>query len=384
MMTARKILIILLLFTILFIGFQIKKMQDQKLQASISLNKKEFSSGDTLTLTIHNNEPLLIGRKIVFGQDYTIEYLQEGKWIEAKWLYPGIWQDIAHALMPGESFDQSIELFPVKKGTYRISKKVYAEGEDLLMNMEETVNLAETFKVIKGTPEEEIPKAELSQEFWEELEDYCTKELPEGVTKRDVRMHLNDMISKAVYEVDPQHKIFIYHGGGSYSVSIGVKHATREFIEKWPDVCHGAVIEVNVFSWALTEEIETHKEPMNLNHQRYDNLSNQPDYLATYGKLPEFKSEEGRQNWLAKLDEIGDRIRTKGKLSPYFFPNGSVIAYGHNYQGYFVVSFEKGSEVDESLMDEIYRIIDKEARELVIQEVPVAFRFESFPQLIDG
>jgi uncharacterized protein YfaS (alpha-2-macroglobulin family) len=67
---------------------------------SISLNKKEFSSGDTLTLTIHNNEPLLIGRTIEFGQPYTLEYLQEGEWREAKWLYPGFWQDIGYELRP--------------------------------------------------------------------------------------------------------------------------------------------------------------------------------------------------------------------------------------------------------------------------------------------
>jgi hypothetical protein len=90
------------------------------------------------------------------------------------------------------------------------------------------INLTETFKVIKGTPEEEIPKAELPEEFWEELEDYCGRKLSEGVTKRDIRWHLNNMISKAVYEIDPEHKIFISHGGGSYSVSIEVKHATDD------------------------------------------------------------------------------------------------------------------------------------------------------------
>jgi hypothetical protein len=47
-------------------------------------------------------------------------------------------------------------------------------------------------------------------------------------TKRDIRWHLNNMISKAVYEIDPEHKIFISHGGGSYSVSIEVKHATDD------------------------------------------------------------------------------------------------------------------------------------------------------------
>lgn len=133
----------------------------------------------------------------------------------------------------------------------------------------------------------------------------------------------------------------------------------------------------------ITEKEKIIENEYEKNHQRYDNLSNQPDYLATYGKLPEFKSEEEWQNWLAKLDEIGDNIRTKGEMFPYFYPNGSVIAYGHNYQGYFVVSFEKGSAVDKPLMDEIYEIVDKEARELGIQEVPVAFRFESFPVIVD-
>jgi len=201
----RKEIIFILLIALILSGCETEEgnvsttTKKQKLQVSLSLNKKEFLSGDTLILTIHNNEPP-VGRTIEFGQPYTIEYLQEGEWIEAKWLYPSVWLDIAYILMPGKSFDQSIGLFPVKEGTYRISKKVYAEGENPLVN--EGVTLMETFKVIRGTPEKEIPKAELPEEFWEELEDYCTKELPEGVTKRDVRRHLNNMISRAVYKVD--------------------------------------------------------------------------------------------------------------------------------------------------------------------------------------
>ena len=245
----RRILIVLAIVAIIFVVPIMEKIIGKE-SFTLSLNKKEFSSGDTLILTIHNSEPLLIGRTIEFGQPYTIEYLQEGKWVEAKWLYPGVWQDIGYELRPWgllASFDQSIKLFPVKEGTYRITKRLFVSGENI------PINLTETFKVTKGTPEEEIPKAELLEEFWEELNDYCTKELPEDVSKREIRIHLNNMISKAIYEVDPEHEIFITHGGGSHSVSIEVKHATKKFIEHWPDECHGVKIKVNVFSWALTE-----------------------------------------------------------------------------------------------------------------------------------
>lgn len=244
MSVASRALAALLVVSILFGVIQIigKNRSVQELRTSLSLNKKEFSSGDTLIITIHNPPN---GIDIAFGQPYIIEYFHEGEWIDATWLYPGVWLTILYRIGPGESFNQSVELFPVKEGLYRVSKEI--------AGLNELVNLTETFRVVRGTPEDEIPKAGLPEEFWRELGNFCNNPTPEGMTVKDARVHLNEMISNAIARSDPEHKIFVAYGGGSQSVSLMVRHATKEFIERWPKECHGAKIEIDVNSWALTE-----------------------------------------------------------------------------------------------------------------------------------
>jgi len=118
----------------------------QELNATMSLNKKEFLSGEILELIIHNEGPTTL----FFGLYYTIEYLSEvGEWKEAFWLPPRVWF-VGFSLPPGKSYPQSIELFPVIAGTYRVSKEVSADGTYI------STTLAETFTVIQGTPEMRI------------------------------------------------------------------------------------------------------------------------------------------------------------------------------------------------------------------------------------
>lgn len=68
-------------------------------------------------------------------------------------------------------------------------------------------------------------------------------------------------------------------------------------------------------------------------------------------------------------------------MPPYLYPEGPVIGYGYNYRGYFEVIFEENIVVEESLMDEIYGMIDGEAKGMDIQEVPVVFKLGGIPTL---
>jgi len=104
-----------------------------------------------------------------------------------------------------------------------------------------------------------------------------------------------------------------------------------------------------------------------------------PPVIAIYGKLPEFESEEQKRNWYANLKEIGRSIRMRGEMDPYFHPEGSVIGYGYNREGYRMVTFLKGTVIEKPLMDEIYEIFDRQAKEMSIQEVPLIFRFGEIP-----
>lgn len=106
-----------------------------------------------------------------------------------------------------------------------------------------------------------------------------------------------------------------------------------------------------------------------------------PKIIATYGKLPELKTEEQKQKWYNNLSNIMVSIRDR--MDIYFYPNGSVIASGYNYKGYMEVTFEENLTIEKTLMDEIYVIIDKEAKKRGIQEIPVEFTLDSLPQLLD-
>lgn len=102
-----------------------------------------------------------------------------------------------------------------------------------------------------------------------------------------------------------------------------------------------------------------------------------PTESFLHGREREFFLEDEKREWLDSLVPI-----VKGRsryIEPYFYPDGPVISYGLNYQGYLSVHFLIGSEVNESYMGEIYGIIDEKARENGIEEVPVLFSFESMP-----
>ncbi|MCK4500767.1 hypothetical protein KAU11_09715 [Candidatus Babeliales bacterium] len=114
-------------------------------------------------------------------------------------------------------------------------------------------------------------------------------------------------------------------------------------------------------------------------YEKDDRKRGEPPVIATYGKIPEFEGEEQRQNWYASLDEIGKSVRMRDKMRPYFYPEGPVIGCGYNLEGYMTVTFLESTVIEKSLMDEIYEIFDRQARERGIQEVPVIFEFDTLP-----
>ncbi|GAI48647.1 unnamed protein product, partial [marine sediment metagenome] len=82
--------------------------------------------------------------------------------------------------------------------------------------------------------------------------EFCRENIPENWGKKDVADRLTLMFRDVVERADPEHRFFM-HWGGVERFSVGVKHVTEEFIERWPEECHEVEIEVDVVSWALTE-----------------------------------------------------------------------------------------------------------------------------------
>lgn len=104
-------------------------------------------------------------------------------------------------------------------------------------------------------------------------------------------------------------------------------------------------------------------------------IANTPVESTLYGRERDFFIEDEKRQWIDSLVPI-----VKGRsvyIEPYFYPDGPVISYGLNYQGYLTVGLLIGSQVNESYMAEIYGVIDEKARENGVEEVPVLFSFES-------
>ncbi|MBE0525294.1 MAG: hypothetical protein IBX40_13330 [Methanosarcinales archaeon] len=100
--------------------------------------------------------------------------------------------------------------------------------------------------------------------------------------------------------------------------------------------------------------------------------------IATYGEPPELKTEIQRQNWSDNLKRLAKSLEIELSLN-YMYPNGKVITYGENSNGYFVVVFYKNLTIEKPLIDEVHAFIDEKAKTIGIQKVPVEFGRGGFP-----
>ncbi len=90
----------------------------------IQLDKRVYSSEDTLTLTIINRDNFTL----ITGYDFRLYRLENGEWVEVKLnlTFP----EVLIEIKPGESWEQTIGLskLKLKPGTYRIEKRICSSG----------------------------------------------------------------------------------------------------------------------------------------------------------------------------------------------------------------------------------------------------------------
>lgn len=116
--------------------------------------------------------------------------------------------------------------------------------------------------------------------------------------------------------------------------------------------------------------------------QIFDQLEERDDnYILGKGEVPLITSESGKRNWLNDLNNVKTSVKEE-MTTGYMRPNGLVMSYGYNINGYLSVQFPEGTEVNESLMDEIYSIFNEEAMEENISDVPVLFEYS--PEITVG
>lgn len=124
------------------------------------------------------------------------------------------------------------------------------------------------------------------------------------------------------------------------------------------------------------------KVPIDIGPEVFDEMEKDQKVIATRGTVPRLEIEEEQHEWIEKLGGIIHGVRDN--MSLYFHPDGPVIAYGCDYQGYIDVSFLEDSDINESLMDEIYGLFDQQGRQMGVTEVPVLFQFSGMPMEDEG
>lgn len=101
-------------------------------------------------------------------------------------------------------------------------------------------------------------------------------------------------------------------------------------------------------------------------------------FIAYRGTIPEIHTEEEKREWVDLLADYSRSSSRPKELDPYFTSfGGPVNSFGADIHGYLIVGFEESAQekVNESVIDEIYQVIDEHFEQKGISNVPVVFTF---------
>jgi hypothetical protein len=146
------------------------------------------------------------------------------------------------------------------------------------------------------------------------------------------------------------------------------------------------VLLVTILVSVVSAQENTTKE-LTFGPETLDKLKSDPYFIAAYGSIPAFTTSEERYQWIDTLNNIMDEVdadfRQDQEASKYFDPIGPVKTHSVTFDGIVEVSINNSTTVDKPFMDEFYQIIDSEASNMGIKEVPVVFVHENNLTLAD-
>jgi len=107
-------------------------------------------------------------------------------------------------------------------------------------------------------------------------------------------------------------------------------------------------------------------------------LNQQEPVTVTLGGLP--CSKGGKSVSLPDFaTAMGGQIRER-----YLYPNGSIIGFGYDVDGYLRVSIWNGPPPPENVssIEAVYAMLDERAREMGIEQIPVKFTIFTSPPVL--
>jgi hypothetical protein len=134
-----------------------------------------------------------------------------------------------------------------------------------------------------------------------------------------------------------------------------------------------------VFIWAQDED----DLPLpDYGPQIFEEAKKNPLFVAARGTMPVITDASEKVEWTDLLvrcsRSLGNPYNTDKGIMPYFVEfGGPVNSFGTDINGYLAVGFEgySSEKVNESLIDEIYKVIDEQCEQEGISDVPVVFEF---------
>ena len=103
-------------------------------------------------------------------------------------------------------------------------------------------------------------------------------------------------------------------------------------------------------------------------------LNEESDTISTFGSVPDINDDKEKIEWISTLRVSGNN--SMDKIEPYFESSGgALLGYGVDYGGYMFIEYdnELADDIDDSMINELYDIINEDAKEMGISNVPVAF-----------
>ncbi|GEM_PF-960624 len=124
--------------------------------------------------------------------------------------------------------------------------------------------------------------------------------------------------------------------------------------------------------------LENHEFILSLHNVSTSTYSVKEDkgLIEIKGKSPVLSSDEQKKNCYSNLHTVDKALHED--MKQYLYPNGPVIRYGWNIEGYYTVVFYENMEISQSQINEIYDLISETAIKTSADGVTVAFLKDDF------
>jgi hypothetical protein len=184
----------------------------------------------------------------------------------------------------------------------------------------------------------------------------------------------------SIKSVASNNKVIIIELGSAYKEEVDDSRID-EIYQKIDNYCEQqeGISEIPVvFMWAQDEE----DLPLpDYGPESFERAKNETGFITTRGTMPVITDTNEKVEWtdlLVNCSQPLSRPNSTTGINPYFAEfGGPVISFGSHINGYLLIRFEASTpeKVNESVIDEIYQVIDEHFKQEGISDVPVVFVF---------